>query len=133
MQYVLRRRVRNDREPERSVARGAKQNSMGGDSRIRGGHQPWLAAIRFAFGALRPRRRLPRGRLQMQRGQRDQHEALLAQLHLPPAPNPEATSFNQSPLRIKPAAGSSGCRPLVLFRYNRGDKLMHKIHMLTDN
>jgi hypothetical protein len=71
-QHVLRRGMRNHREPERSVARRAKQHGMRHGGEIGRRHQPLLHAVWLAFGALRAELRLRRRGLAADDPQRNQ-------------------------------------------------------------
>jgi hypothetical protein len=123
--------MRDDRERERAVSGRAKQNRTRHAGRIGRGHQPLLAATRLALAALRPRRHLRRGGLHMQRDQRDRHENWPEPSHLPPLIS--GRQFRSDGAVNQTGRPEGPPRRLVLFRYNRPQQLMHKIHTLTDN
>jgi hypothetical protein len=146
--------VRDQRQPERPIARRAKQHGVRGDVGVGRGDQPLLHTTRLAFGAPRAESHLRNRALRTWNAKHNHNENRLERLHEfacrdPSEPANSLAAAKQSPriFCVKGAPikvgsrslcppnhhpGAAGALPCPL-SVQRGEKLMPKIHRLTDN
>lgn len=151
-QHVLRRCMRDHREPKRTRSHWPKQERMRGHAGIGRRNTPLLLAQRHAFivrhaqGGLSLQRRRDQANHGNQRG-KDNEQPHGAPEAMTERVRRAGTNQTGRISCVTPSDGSSkrarsrrygekindGSRQPVLFRYTKRERLMQKVHSLTDN